>query len=503
MYVAELAAAAGLLLIAALLAHGGADLLAVGHARRAQLGVDAEAALEFGAQDIDLDIARAGDDGLVRLGVVDDAERRILLVELVEARAELLDLLLRLGGDGSAVARRGERHGRKLHIGLRLAERVAGLDLIHLTDGADVAAADFLRLLALLALHDIQAADLLGVAGRHVVERHIALDLAADDLDDGILAILVGDGLEHQRRGRPVRIIGHLDGVAVVILGGNGRHVGRNGHKVDDRLHQHLHAETGHRAAAEDRADAAVAHADLQTLGHLLVGELHCVEELLHQLLVGTGGGFHQLRAQCLDIVRHVGGDGALALGVIGLVMQQVDDGGHGLVTADDRRHQRYDALAELGLDRLEAGGVVAVFLLGTVDENHAGLLAQHFPAALHTDGQAILGAADKHGTLRRADGAHGLTGKVEISRSIHHIDLHALILHRSKGERNRDLALDFLRIVVAGRIAVGSPSQTIDPLGHIEHLLGQRGLAGAAVAQQRNIANVIGCHMIESPFVL
>ena len=55
----------------------------------------------------------------------------------------------------------------------------------------------------------------------------------------------------------------------------------------------------------------------LEALGDLLGGELHGLEEFFHQLLVGAGGGFHQLGTQGLDLVGDVGGNGALGLSLI------------------------------------------------------------------------------------------------------------------------------------------------------------------------------------------
>ena len=429
------------------------------------------------------------------LGVVGDGEGRVLLVQLVQAGAQLLDLLLGLGRDGALVAggRKGQR--RKLHIGLGLAQGVAGLDLVHLADGADVAAADLLGLLGLLALHGVQTTQLFGVAGGHVVQGHIAGDLAADDLDHGVLAVLVGDGLEHEGSGGAVGIVGDLNGVAVVVLGGLGGHVGGHGNQIHDGLHQHVNAHAGEGGAAQHGAHAAVAHADLQTLGHVLGGQLHGLEELLHQLLVGAGGGLHQLSAQSLHLVGHIAGDGALALGVVGLVVQQVNDNGNGLVGIGLGGHDGGDGGAVLALDGLDAGDVVGVGLLHAVDEHHAGLLAQHLPGALHAHGQAVLGVAHDDGALGGADGAHGLAGEIEVAGSVHDVDLLALIHNGGKGQGDGDLALDLLGVVVAGGVAVGGLAQTVDALGHKQHLLDQRGLAGPAVAQQRNIANVISSH--------
>ena len=497
MHVAELAAAAGLLLIAALLADGAANLLTVSDTGGAQLGIHTEAGLQLGAQHVDLDITGAGNDGLVGLGVVGDGEGGILFIQLVQAGAQLLDLLLGLGGDGALIAGGGKGQRRELDVGLGLAQGVTGLDLVHLADGADIAAADLLGLLALLALHGVQTAQLFGVAGGHVVQGHIAGDLAADDLDHGELAVLVGDGLEHEGGGGAVGIIGDLDGVAVVVLGSLGRHVGGYGDQIHDGLHQHVNAHTGDGGAAQHGAHGAFTDADLQTLSHILGGQFHGLEELLHQLLIGAGGGFHQLSAQGLHLVGHVGGDGALALGVVSLVVQQIHDDGDGLVGVSLGGHDGGDSGAELALDSLDAGGVVGVGLFHAVDEHHAGLLAQHLPGTLHTNGQAILGVAHDDGALGGAQGAHSLTGEVEVAGGVHHVDLLALIHDGGKGQRDGDLALGLLGVVVAGGVAVGGLAQTVNTLGHVQHLLGQRGLAGAAVAQQGNIANVVCSHNV------
>ena len=216
----------------ALLLHGLADLFTVGHARGVELGVHAEAGLELAHEHVDLNVARAGDDHLMGLGVVDDGKGRVFLVQTVEAGAELFLLAAGLGRDGAGVAGLGVGHTRQLDDALRVAEGVAGLNAVHLGDGADVAAADLLDLLVLLALEGVETAELFGVAGGGVVEGHIAGDLAADDLDQRELAVLVGNGLEDDGGGGTVFIVGDLNGVAVVVLRGLGGHIGGDGNEI-------------------------------------------------------------------------------------------------------------------------------------------------------------------------------------------------------------------------------------------------------------------------------
>ena len=79
--VAELAASAGLLLVARVRARLLADRLEIGHARLVQLDVDAEAALRALERDLDVHLAHPGEDLLPGLLVAAQAQRRILLGE--------------------------------------------------------------------------------------------------------------------------------------------------------------------------------------------------------------------------------------------------------------------------------------------------------------------------------------------------------------------------------------------------------------------------------------
>src|SRR5690606_30849713 len=65
--VGELAAPAGLLLVRVLVLDGRADGLAVGDLRLAHVGLDLELALEAVHDDLEVELAHAGDDRLARL----------------------------------------------------------------------------------------------------------------------------------------------------------------------------------------------------------------------------------------------------------------------------------------------------------------------------------------------------------------------------------------------------------------------------------------------------
>ena len=97
---AELAAAAGLTDEAPLdlldpLAHG----LAVGDLGRADVGVDAELAHQAVDDDLEVQLAHAGDERLAGLLVGADAEGRVLVRQAAEGLGQLLLVLLGLGLD--------------------------------------------------------------------------------------------------------------------------------------------------------------------------------------------------------------------------------------------------------------------------------------------------------------------------------------------------------------------------------------------------------------------
>ena len=200
-HVAELAVAAGLLLVPALDLHLLADLLPVGHAGGDQLGLHAEAGFQSGHQHVELDVAGAGEHHLTGLGVVDHGKGLVLLAQAAEAGSDLVVLALGLGLDGHGIDGLGESDGLQLHHVAGVAQGVAGLYLVHLSHSADVAAGELLHFLGLFAPDGVQPAQLLREAGAGVDDGHIRLDGAGEHLDVGVFAVLVGDCFPHKGGG--------------------------------------------------------------------------------------------------------------------------------------------------------------------------------------------------------------------------------------------------------------------------------------------------------------
>ena len=79
--VAELAVAAGLLLVPAVRLGGRRDRLAVGNPRRLEVDLDAEPPLQLRDGDLDVQLALAGEQQFVRLRIARVADGRILFLQ--------------------------------------------------------------------------------------------------------------------------------------------------------------------------------------------------------------------------------------------------------------------------------------------------------------------------------------------------------------------------------------------------------------------------------------
>ena len=159
--VAVLAAAAGLADVAPLAVGLLRDRLPVGDLRLADVGADVELAHQAVDDDLEVQLAHAGDDRLAGVLVGVDAEGRILLHQLAERHAELLLVGLGLRLDRHRDDRLGEVHRLEHDRVLGIADRVAGGDVLQADRGGDVAGPDLVDLLALVGVHLEQAADAL------------------------------------------------------------------------------------------------------------------------------------------------------------------------------------------------------------------------------------------------------------------------------------------------------------------------------------------------------
>ena len=340
--VAELAAPAGLLLVAVPSASFLADRLEVRHARLVKVDVHAEAALEPVDRDLDVDLAHSREELLARLRVTPQDERRVLLGEAPQRGADLLLVALRLRRDREAHHGLGEVDLRQLELAFRVEQQVTGRGLLQLRDGADVSLPELLRGVVVLALEDQQRAYALLRAGAGVHDSRIRGERPGEDAEEVDAAReRVGDGLEDEGGGAGAVDIDRR------------RTLGRRGDALDEKVEQRGRAEVLRRDPARDREQLAPRDRVLERVRDFLSAELLALEVALHQALVGLHDRVEQLRAVLLDRVGHLFRDLdrpalALALGAgVRSHVQQVDDPGQ-LVLAADRQVDRDAALRQL-----------------------------------------------------------------------------------------------------------------------------------------------------------
>ena len=106
--VAELAVAAGLLLVASLRLGLGADGFAIGHLGGLEGDFGVVALFEAADDGLDVRLARAGDEELVGLRVAEEADEQVLFHELVDGGGELVFVGAGLGLDGVGHGRLGK-----------------------------------------------------------------------------------------------------------------------------------------------------------------------------------------------------------------------------------------------------------------------------------------------------------------------------------------------------------------------------------------------------------
>ena len=119
------------------------NVLAVGHLRLAHDAFDAELGAHAIERDFEVQLAHAAQDGLARLAIGFQMQRRIGANHLAERRAELLRFGLGLRLHRHADDRVREAHALQHHLVLRVAQRVAGVRFGQRDERDDVAGARF------------------------------------------------------------------------------------------------------------------------------------------------------------------------------------------------------------------------------------------------------------------------------------------------------------------------------------------------------------------------
>jgi hypothetical protein len=250
----------------------------------------------------------------------------------------------------------------------------------------------------------------------------------------------------------------------------------------------------------QHREQPAGGHRLLQVADQVGGGDLLPAEVAVHQLLVLglLDDRLDQLLAQAGHGVGEVVGDVALgplaALVGGGPARQQADQAAEVLLLTDGQV-QRRAGLAERGLDTVKAAGERGPVAVQLVDEERPGQaqLLGHGPDDLG------LGLHPLDGRDHEQDGVGGRHGRAHVAHEVgvaggvQQVDLVAVVLNRGHGQRDRDLLARLLGLEVGHGGAVLDPSDAVGGPGRVTHRLDQRGLAGAPVTNDQDVADTVG----------
>ncbi len=494
--VAVLAVAAGLLFIFSLHLHLLSNRFPIGDAGIFQHDLHAELLFQLGGDDVQVLLANAGKDHLVRLRVRREVDRRIFLLQTDNPLRNLILLPLVLRQDCFGKSRRRVIHTRELHLAERGAERIAGFRVLELRHRADVARADVRHVLLLFSAHPERLAHADLFAGPRVDELAVSGDLPRDHLDIGKLADEgIGHGFENHRGGLVLVVYGDLDGVPVLVLPylrrlfrGGRRQPGQAVEKLIDPVQQK-------RVPAENRRNGAGLHALADADDDLLRGKLFPGEILFEHLVARFGHRLVDSGAQAVQPrahIRHLDLHG-LALPVFVRFILQHIDVNIGLAAAYVRNDDRTDGRAERSLQALKHLVKVSAFIAEAVHEKDFGKLSglRDRESFFRADAHAVFSGNRNQRGVGCAHRFAYAAGEIEQPGGVQQVDLIVFPFQRGNGGRHGTLPADLLRVEIGDGRPVAHPAQAVGSAGEVQHRFGQSRFARAAVAGQRNVQDV------------
>ena len=264
------------------------DRLAVGDLRLARDRLHVELAEHPVLDDVQMQLAHAGDDRLTRFLVRCHAERRVFLGEPLQRHRHLVAVGLAVRLDRHRDDRLGERDRFEQDRMLFVANRVAGGDVLQADQRADVAGVTNINVLAVIGVHLQQAADALAFVVARVVDRRAFRDPPGIDPEENQFAdVRITPNLERQRAERAVVVGPPLRGAfRVGIHAHDIRHIQRRRQIIHHCVKQRLHTLVLERRAADDRHELVLQHKTANTGPQLLGTDRLAIEELVHQFLV-------------------------------------------------------------------------------------------------------------------------------------------------------------------------------------------------------------------------
>ena len=272
--------------------------------------------------------------------------------------------------------------------------------------------------------------------------------------------------------------------------------VGRRRELLEDQVEQRRHADAARGRGGEHGHERAGQHRLAQRLEHLRLADRAFLEVLGEEVVVGLGGRLRELLPVRLGRVHHLARDvGLLDLAVggdEGLHGDQVDDAGEAGL-APDRHLEGGEASLEALLQRLEGADEVGALAVEAIDDDHARqpVLVGELPHLLRLHLHARHRVDHHDGGARHAEPRAGVGDEVAVSGGVDEVEAMALVVAEGHRGVQGNLALDLVGIEIGGGGAVVDLAEARGRAGGEEDRLDERRLAHAAVAHERDVANL------------
>ena len=490
-----------------------ADGLTVSDLRCADVSLDLELTEQTVDDDLQMELAHAGDDGLTSLFVGVGLEGRILFGQLCQRDAHLLVAGLGLRLDGDADNGLGELHGLQNDGMILITQSITSGGVLQTDNGSDITCIAAVDILAVVGVHLQDAAHTLLVVLHGVVDSGACLNLTGVNTEVCQLTNeRVGSDLEGQSSKRSVirrRTSLLLFGLRVHAL--DVLDIGRSGHVVHDRVQQLLNAavlvgrttDHGHQSVG----DGLLADRSLQ----LFTRDLLTLQILLHQDFVVLGNSLDQDVAILLSLFDHIFGDG-LGTHIIAHVVvvdlsvhiDQVNDTTEGILLTDGQLDGHAVGVQTI-VQHLDAAEEVSTHGVHLVDVHHTGdfVLISLTPDGLRLRLDTALSSQNGHRTVQNAQGTLDLNGEVHVARSVDDVDAVTVLLERDRillglgvrpvaggsSRSNGDTTLLLLNHPVHGGAAIVDLTDLVVDTGVVQDTLGSGRLAGIDMGHNADIS--------------
>ncbi len=263
-----------------------------------------------------------------------------------------------------------------------------------------------------------------------------------------------------------------------------------------EKIEQAVDADEVGGGAGGHREDPGLRDGRCERRLELLGRDLLLGEELLEEPVVGLGDGLDKLLASLRCGIDEIGWYLALRrlVAVVdeGLHREQIDDTLQLVLAADrhlDGDHLRSEGLAQ-GDDRGAEVGPLAVEHVAEQDTRQAEIRGP-VPQTLRLDLDAQHRVDDDERRLDDAQRGDGVGQEARVAGRVDEVEGETVALDVRKPGRHAELATLLVVVVVGDGRAVHHTAQAIDHGGLVQETLEQRGLAGTAMADERDVPDL------------